>query len=464
MLSSFERPWERVRVPLTLLSLAASLTRCGSPPKSDDDTSSADGTSATLGSAATSGATGNGPATATNGNATTSGSDGDATTAGSGTTSSGTTSSGTTGSGMVTGSQTASTGAGGGASTTGATGGGGSGGATATTSSSGGDPAVRFVGRIDRSDSAGERFAWSGSGLVAAFEGTEVSVSLNDASENEFTVVLDGEVLPKLAAQAGSHDYLLADSLAAGPHVLELYRRTEASFGVTQFLGLDFGADGRLLEPPAPPARLLEIVGDSISCGYGNEGTTPDCDFTADTENHYLTYGALAARELEADVITVAWSGKGVIYNYGEDTTDPLPALYGRTLPGDAASEYDFAQIPDAVVVNLGTNDFSTDGDPTPELFEAEYLELLVRIRENYPDAFILCTVGPLLSGDDLVAARAGITAAVSTLQNAGDLRVQSWEMNVSNDAPGCHYHPSVPTHEAMATALVSELRAELGW
>ncbi|HEU5076260.1 MAG TPA: SGNH/GDSL hydrolase family protein, partial [Polyangiaceae bacterium] len=307
-------------------------------------------------------------------------------------------------------------------------------------------------------------FAWSGSGLVAAFEGTEVSVSLNDASENQFTVVLDGQVLPKLAVQAGTHDYLLADSLAPGAHVLELYRRTEASFGVTQFLGLDFGADGRLLEPPAPPARLLEVIGDSITCGYGNEGTTPTCGFSADTENHFLTYGALAARELGADVITVAWSGKGVIYNYADDKTDPLPALYGRTLPGDATSEYDFARIPDAVVINLGTNDFSTDGDPTPEVFQAAYLDLLARIRGEYPNAFLLCTVGPLLSGDDLAAARAGIAGAVATLQNQGDLRVKSWEMNLGNDAPGCDYHPSLGTHEAMAAALVAELRTDLGW
>lgn len=456
MLSSFERPWERARVPLTLLSLTVSLTHCGAPADSDDaaNTSSADSTSSSMGSPATNAATVNGPSTATSGNAATTGGNSNATTAGSVNTSSG----------MNTSANTASTSSGGATSDTVTTNAGGSGGATATTSSSGGDPAVRFVGRVDRSDAGGERFAWSGSGLVAAFEGTQVSVSLNDASENQFTVVIDGQLQPKLVAQAGSHDYLLADSLAPGPHVVELYRRTEASFGVTQFLGLDFGADGALLEPPAAPGRLLEIVGDSITCGYGNEGTTPSCGFSADTENHYLTYGALAARELEADVSTVAWSGKGIIYNYGEDTTDPLPSLYGRTLPGDAASEYDFAQIPDAVVINLGTNDFSTDGDPTAEAFEAAYSNLLSRIRDHYPDAFVLCTVGPLLSGEDLNAARAGISAAVAAREAQGDLRVKSWEMNLSNDAPGCDWHPSLGTHQAMATALVGELRAELGW
>ena len=460
---------------LTILGLATSLTHCGGPSNESDDpsspTSGTDGASttspvtngtptngATTNGAATNAAAGNGSAAATTN--PTSGTTGNANSGSNGVTTAGPTS---TSSGPGTG--TASTGAGGATSQASATSvGGGSGGATATTSSSGGEPGLRFVGRVDRSDAAGARFAWSGSGLVAAFEGTQVSVSLNDASENQFTVVLDGEVLPKLAAQSGSHDYLLADALEPGAHVLELYRRTEASFGVTQLLGLDFGADGHLLAPPAAPGRLIEIVGDSITCGYGNEGPDTSCGFSADTENHYLTYGALAARELGADVSTVAWSGKGIIYNYGDDKADPLPALYDRTLPGDAGSVYDFAQLPDAVVINLGTNDFSTDGDPTPEVFQTAYTDLLVHIRDKYPDALLLCTVGPLLTGDDLTAARADIEAAVATRQNQGDLQVKTWEMNISNDAPGCDWHPSLATHEAMATALVSELRENLGW
>ena len=99
----------------------------------------------------------------------------------------------------------------------------------------------------------------------------------------------------------------IAQGLAAGTHVVELYRRTEASQGEAQFLGFDFGS-GKLLSPPAAKARRIELVGDSISCGYGDEGANQSCPFTADTENHYLSYGALAARAVDAELITVAWS------------------------------------------------------------------------------------------------------------------------------------------------------------
>jgi hypothetical protein len=72
--------------------------------------------------------------------------------------------------------------------------------------------------------------------------------------------------------------------------------------------------------------------------------------------------------------------------------------------------------------------------------------------------------VGPLLGGQDLSDARAGIAAAVEAFEDEGDTRVRHWEMNISNDAPGCDYHPSLATHSAMGDALAEELRTSLGW
>ena len=75
-----------------------------------------------------------------------------------------------------------------------------------------------------------------------------------------------------------------------------------------------------------------------------------------------------------------------------------------------------------------------------------------------------MVAVAPLLYGQDLVDARANIDAAVEAFEGEGDTRVRHWEMDISNDDPGCDYHPSLATHRAMADALVEELRAELNW
>jgi len=257
----------------------------------------------------------------------------------------------------------------GGTASGGATGGGGVGGSAGAMSSCPAPPdlGVRFVGRVDGCKPEGARYAWSGSGFVAKFRGTGVSVRLND-KPNQHTVLLDGELLPKLVTVAGEQLYPLASELADEEHVLELYRRTEASSGETIVIGLELEGStdnpGELLEPPPPAARRIELIGDSISCGYGNEGTAP-CTFSVDTENHYLAYGSLLARSLGAELSTVAWSGKGVIYNYNGDKLLPLPTVYDRTVPNDTKNLWDFSWQPEAVVINLRT---TTAPPPAPPI------------------------------------------------------------------------------------------------
>lgn len=361
-------------------------------------------------------------------------------------------------------------GAGGGASggTPNTTGGGGAGGSGGMISSCPAPPdlGVRYVGRVDGCKAEGARYAWSGSGFVARFKGTAISVRLKDAV-NEHTVVLDGEVLPKLVTTSGEKLYPLASDLADEEHVLELYRRSEASSGETLLLGLEVkganGNPGELLDPPPAPARRIEVIGDSISCGYGNEGKAP-CTFSQDTENHYLAYGSVLARSVGAELSTVAWSGKGVIYNYNGDKLQPLPTVYDRTVPNDARNLWGFAWQPEAVIINLGTNDYSTAASPTDELFTSTYQRFLEHLRAKYPDAFILCTVGPMLTGSMLASARHNISAAVTARNDAGDSRVKAYEMTTQNTNPGCDSHPGLATHEAMAKELEAELKTELGW
>ena len=113
-----------------------------------------------------------------------------------------------------------------------------------------GPPEVRFVGRVDLSDPNAPRFAWSGAGLVARFMGTSVSIDLGGGQE--YTVLIDGELRPKLVP--GNGETLIADALTPGMHVVELYRRTEASQGESQFNGFTFEG-GELLTPTLASSR-----------------------------------------------------------------------------------------------------------------------------------------------------------------------------------------------------------------
>jgi lysophospholipase L1-like esterase len=319
-------------------------------------------------------------------------------------------------------------------------------------------PGPYYVGRHDASDPLSVRMSWSGTGLVLRFRGTAARVTMNGTGRY-FTVVVDGAVQPTLAVSGDSNTYDVATGLTDGEHLVELYRRTEGSYGATEIHGVE--VDGELLGVP-PPARRIEVVGDSITAGYGVDGPDQYCDFSAETENHFLTYAAVAARAVDAELAAVAWSGKGVVYNYGDDRTQPMPTLYDRVIATEAGSTGTIRPA-DVVVVNLGTNDFSTDGDPPESEFVPAYVGLLEQIRARHPAALIACTIGPPLGASDMDRARPMIESAIAMRAAAGDANVQWIDLDGFSDW-GCDYHPGDETHALLAEDLVAFLRSELGW
>jgi lysophospholipase L1-like esterase len=298
---------------------------------------------------------------------------------------------------------------------------------------------------------------------LATFSGTAIDLVLRDDGGNEYQIVVDGAPAGVLKATAAQRVYPLAAGLSDGPHAVGLFKRTEPKVGEAQFFGFESG--GKPLPTRAPPAatRKIELVGDSITAGFGNDAEGPGCPFSPATENEYLTYGAIAARNLGADHVTLAWSGA---------TTAGLLPLYDRTLPARPESRWDFsAWVPDAVVVNIGTNDFA-NRDPGQRAFTDSYLELVHRVRARYPNAFILCALGPMLSDTyppafrALTSARTYIKVAVAKLQADGDARVAFLEFPQQdpNNGYGCAFHPNLKTHRLMAERLTDALRSRLGW
>ncbi|MBN2533002.1 MAG: hypothetical protein JXB88_08925 [Spirochaetales bacterium] len=329
------------------------------------------------------------------------------------------------------------------------------------------DSEVLLIGRFDTSDSAGPKFGWSATTIKANFQGTEVSVKLASTGDNWINVIIDGTIRTPVNVPSGtdgSTPILLASGLSPDFHTVELVRRTEAWVGEMQFLG--FTGSGSLFSPPIASSRRIEFIGDSITCGYGNEGTDQYQSFTTRNENAYLAYGPVTARLLGADQITVAWSGKGVIRNYGGDTDELMPELYSRILPYDSSHLWDTSQwVPHVVVINLCTNDYS-QGIPDRTQFTTAYRNFVQKIRTQYPTAHIYCALGPMLSGDNLVSARDYISSVVNSLTSSGDTKMHFIEFPAQDGSLGYgeDWHPSVATHELMASQLAGQIRADLGW
>jgi lysophospholipase L1-like esterase len=338
---------------------------------------------------------------------------------------------------------------------------------SATIGPDGGAASVRLQGRFDLTDATKPSFGWSGSAMIARFQGTGATLRI-DGSPNQFTVVVDGTVSSQvLKVVVGTTQYALASGLTSGVHDVVVWKRTEGDQGENRFLGLDV-AGGQLQAPPGPSDRRIEIYGDSITAGYGLDGADQNCTWSPDTENHYLTYGAITARNLTVELHTVAWSGIGMYRNYGISgaSSDAMPSVYARTLASQTGSVWDFSTWqPHAVVINLGTNDASTNGDPgTP--YETAYLAFVRSLRQKYPDTFFVLTIGPMLDGSNLTTIKGHLQNVIQTCNGEGDSKMSYLEfpVQVAADGYGCDWHPSAATHAKMATLLTAELKTRLGW
>jgi lysophospholipase L1-like esterase len=324
-----------------------------------------------------------------------------------------------------------------------------------------GAPGPRFIGRVT-DDEDGRNFSWSGSAVELRFTGSDVSVTLDDWGHNFFEVIVDGE---HHVMSVGSEEdtYSLASGLGPGEHEVLLYRRTEAFFGPTRFV--DFSVpESDWLPSNVPSGRKIEVVADSTATGYGIEGPDEHCGFSADTENHYIAYPAIAARAVNAEVNTIAWSGIGVYRDNSGNTENTMGLRYPRALPTDETSTWDFSQfVPQAVVVNLGSNDFVAD-DPGQE-FEDAFEDLLDVIRSHYPDARVYVAVGSSTSGSEYSRLKPRLSAMVASRHAGGD-NIAMLDFGTTGDEAtyGCDWHPGQATHQLMADILVKALKDDLGW
>ncbi len=323
-------------------------------------------------------------------------------------------------------------------------------------------PAIKYIGRFDFSDPQQPRFDWPGSTVEVRFTGSAISVLLEDTS-NWYNVYLDDRsfVLPTVYSE---DNYLLGSNLEEGEHVLRLTKRTEAGVGLGTFRGVSILSNGELLDPAPDAPRKIEFIGDSITTGYGTEGNSGTCDFSARTQNVEQTYAAQTARELGAEVMITAKSGIGAVRNYADANTtssETMATLYPRSIAKEANTVWDFSRWqPDVVVVNLGTNDFSTQPQPPQETFIAGYVDFLRTIRSNYPRAHIFVIAGPVMQPP-------ANTYIENTVDRMNDNRVHFVliENTLSYDTDyGCDWHPNEAGQTKIAQQLIPAIRDVMGW
>jgi len=334
-------------------------------------------------------------------------------------------------------------------------------------------PNIQYIGRFDFSDPKSPTCAWSGSAIRARYEGRMIGILLNDTPaarrdgmgapfRNLFEIIIDGQLERTILARPGDSVYTVGDRLAQGVHTIEIFKRTEALVGYTSFRGFRLVPGAKLLAPPPRPARRIEFIGDSITAGLDVMKVGKRV-FCRAAQNNYLTYAQVAARDLGAEAICVAYSANGVhcYSNGGKDNT--IPALYSRILPHDPKSRWDFTKWkPHVVVIHLGTNDMAARGmgacRDSLDDFVKSYVDFIGRIRKDYGDVPIFCVIGPALWPAELQ--KKFPKTVVETMNKNGDENVHY----VLFEDIGDELHPDAANHRKMADVLTKAIRAQTGW
>lgn len=325
-----------------------------------------------------------------------------------------------------------------------------------------------YGGRIDFANPQQPELSWPASRIDFRFHGTSVAVTLDDDTGNNFYgAFVNGswEAPVVLDLEKGKKQYLIAEGLEDREHRITLVKRTEGEEGATRFMGVTLNDGARLLAAPAPSGRRIEIIGDSITSGMGNMAPLTGGDGDLADKNAFMSYGAIAARELDAEYRSISQSGIGIMISWFGFT---MPDFYDQlSAVGDNNTRWDFSLwAPDVVVINLFQNDswlVEKRLDPVPDSAARvqAYYDFLEVIHKRYPKALIVAALGSMDATQADSPWPGYIETAVERFQaEHAEARLATLFFPFT----GYGQHPRVVHHRANAMQLVELLREQMQW
>lgn len=319
---------------------------------------------------------------------------------------------------------------------------------------------------------------WTSSGFEVNVKALELWVELEaDYEEQEpwFSVLVNGVVVSRQMAMKGKTKVCLFRS--RNPEEIKNVRFVKDSQAMhddekcfLQVHGLY--TDGEFC-PVMDRPHKLEFIGDSITSGEGLIGAREENDWVSMLFSGVETYAAVTADLVDADLRVCSQSGWGLFSSWDGCLENVLPAGYEKVcgvLTGDhneklgAHEPYQFSSWqPDAVIINLGTNDgaaFEMEGfNHDISEFEAAVVSFLKKVRSFNPEADIVWVYGMLGYSMSMPIVR-----AISSYEHeTGDKKVHYLQLpNTTEETVGARQHPGRKSHRRAAELLADFLKSEI--
>ena len=223
-------------------------------------------------------------------------------------------------------------------------------------------------------------------------------------SVSYYTVWVDG-VRQDNQLKSANHEFehcVVASFSNGGVHTIRILKASE--MGVSQSIFKDLSLTGDLMDIAEKRDLHIEFLGDSITSGYGNmmytEGVgdpsaNPVCAVNSDGTR---AWAFLAAEKLNTRSTIISDSGIGVIYEHG---LVPGRRMFNfwryLSFARQELGSFKPTDLPDLMVINLGTNDRMNKTDP--EAMVAGTKELIALVRNTYQKEIPIVWASGMMSG-----------------------------------------------------------------
>ena len=311
----------------------------------------------------------------------------------------------------------------------------------------------------------------SASGFELFFKGQEVIATItatNFSNANMrpcIVIVIDDDFnnAKTLFLDKASQDVVLINGNSdKNEHKIDLYKRSES---IDSHIAISsIKTDGIFISKIVNKNLKIEFIAASSSTGYGNLGSPSSSGKTTENSDALQGFAFLTAKALDADINIFSASGWGCAFSKWTTPNSLNVADEYKYVDFNSKNQWIHGLfVPDVVVVNLGTNDWSyinaattnDERDARMTAFQKKYVAFLQDLHGYYPDAQIIVLYGLMNESSIYEITESIVNVAKITIPNLASIKI-------NGDARGYNSHPSVTSHKEIANTLTEFIKETL--